>query len=99
VKIIFNLLLCLSALLLSIDTRAATGCDEWADFTKIITFRFRDTGMPKDKVKTELMRVKGGDPEMDIALGLIDYSYAHPKDDAVKIWHGAYEKCLKKNSI
>lgn len=98
-KTISSLLLCLSALLLHIDAHAATGCDEWADFTKIITYRFRDTGMPRDKVKTELGRVKGGDPEMDIALGLIDYSYAHPKDDAVKIWHGAYEKCLKENSI
>jgi hypothetical protein len=89
----------LGLLLFDLDAHAATACNDWADFTQIIAYRFRDNYISREKVKTELEKVKGGDPEMSIAQSLIDYSYAHPEKDAAAIWHGVYEQCLKENAI
>ena len=70
-----------------------TACDEWANFTKIITFKFRDVGYSNAQVKEELLRVMGQNNEISTALVLVDYTYTNDKLDAEAIWHGVYEGC------
>ena len=72
---------------------AGTQCDEWANFTKIITYRFRDAGLPKELVKQELSRTMGKHPEQDVANGWIDYTYDNPDKDSVQIWKDVYRMC------
>ena len=92
----------ITALLLtvSLTAHAETPCDEWANFTKIITFKFRDMGeYSVTEVQDELKRTKGKDPEVNIALGWIGYTYAHPELNPVQIWNSVYEICLSKPTL
>jgi hypothetical protein len=70
-----------------------TQCDEWANFTKIITYRFRDDGQTREKVKQELERVMGKHPDIGIGLSWIDYSYDHPETDPVTMWENVFSEC------
>ena len=92
----------IAALLLSVSltAQADTPCDEWANFTKIITYRFRDAGeYSVTEVQEELKRTRGRDPEINIALGWIGYSYAHPELSPVQIWNGVYTLCSSKGTM
>ena len=70
-----------------------TPCDEWANFTKIITYRFRDVGLPRELVKDELKKTMGKNPEIDVANGWIDYAYDHPEKSPVEVWKDVYGMC------
>ena len=85
----------IAALLLtvSLTAQAQTPCDEWANFTKIITYRFRDTGKTEKEVKNELIRTMGDNAEIDQALGWVGYTYANPKLNPIQIWEGVYTAC------
>ena len=70
-----------------------TPCDEWANFTKIITYRFRDVGLPRELVKDELAKTMGKNPEIAVANGWIDYTYDNPDKSPVQIWKDVYGMC------
>lgn len=93
----------ISALLLSVyclSANAETPCDEWANFAKIITYRFRDVGgHTVTEVQDELKKSRGNDPEIDKALGWIGYSFAHPELSPVQIWEGVYTMCTSKPTL
>lgn len=91
----------ISALLLtvSLTAQAQTPCDEWANFTKIITYRFRDTGKTEKEVKNELIRTMGDNAEIDQALGWVGYAYANPKLNPIQIWEGVYTACNGKGTL
>ena len=90
----------IAALLLSVSlTAQATPCDEWANFTKIITYRFRDTGKTEKEVKTELIRTMGDNAEIDQALGWVGYTFANPNLNAIQIWEGVYTSCSSKPTL
>jgi hypothetical protein len=76
-----------------------TPCDEWANFTKIITYKFRDYGQPREAVKAELKRVMPGHPDLDVGLAWIDFSFDHAAYDSVKVWELAYEECRAKRGV
>jgi hypothetical protein len=86
------------ALLLSVSlTAQASPCDEWANFTKIVTYKFRDTNKPEKEVLDELKNgIMGKDPEIDIALKWVAYSYANPNLDPVEMWEKVYDVCRGK---
>ena len=91
----------IAALLLSVSltAHAETPCDEWANFAKIITYRFRDTGKTEKEVKTELIRTMGDNAEIDQALGWVGYAYANPNLNAIQIWEGVYTACNGKPTL
>jgi len=91
----------IAALLLSISltAHAETPCDEWANFAKIITYRFRDTGKTEKEVKTELIRTMGDNAEIEQALGWVGYAYANPKLNPIEIWEGVYTACNGKPTL
>ena len=91
----------IAALLLSVSltAHAETPCDEWANFAKIITYRFRDTGKTEKEVKTELIRTIGDNAEIDQALGWVGYAYANPNLNAIQIWEGVYTACNGKPTL
>lgn len=91
----------IAALLLtvSLTAQAQTPCDEWANFTKIITYRFRDTGKTEKEVKNELIRTMGDNAEIDQALGWVGYAYANPKLNPIQIWEGVYTACNGKPTL
>ena len=90
----------ITALLLSVSlTAQATPCDEWANFTKIITYRFRDTGKTEKEVKNELIRTMGDNAEIEQALGWVGYAYANHKLNAIQIWEGVYTACNGKPTL
>jgi hypothetical protein len=91
----------IAALLLSVSltAHAETPCDEWANFTKIITYRFRDTGKTEKEVKNELIRTMGDNAEIEQALGWVGYAYANPKLNAIQIWEGVYTACNGKPTL
>ena len=91
----------IAALLLtvSLTAQADTPCDEWANFTKIITYRFRDTGKTEKEVKDELIRTMGKDKEIDQALGWVGYAYANPKLNPIQIWEDVYTACNGKPTL
>lgn len=93
-KLIASLLLTVS-----LTAQADTPCDEWANFAKIITYRFRDTGKTEKEVKDELIRTMGKDKEIDYALGWVGYLYANPDLNAIKIWEGVYTACNSKPTL
>jgi hypothetical protein len=72
---------------------SVTPCDEWANFSKIITYRFRDNGYPRQQVKSELNRLMGGAPEIEVAQGWVDYSFDHPELNAEEVWKGVFKEC------
>ena len=78
---------------------ADTPCDEWANFTKIITYRFRDTGKTEKEVKNELIRTMGENAEIDKALGWVGYTFANPKLTPVQIWEGVYLACSSSPTL
>jgi hypothetical protein len=84
----------------SSDTYAAEGtqCDQWANFTKVVTYRLRDEGEQKEAVKAKFTSDAAKFPdlsqeELPTALAWIDYSYAHPDVDSVTMWGMVYEEC------
>lgn len=91
----------ITALLLtvSLTAQAQTPCDEWANFTKIITYRFRDTGKTEKEVKNELIRTMGDNAEINQALGWIGYTYAHPELNPVQVWDSVYSLCSSKGTL
>jgi hypothetical protein len=96
-SILFFLLLVLILLMRPNVVSAAgftiTPCDEWANFTKIITYRFRDNGFPRLAVKAELNRMMGGAPEIEVAQGWIDYAYDHKDMSPEEVWNGVFKEC------
>lgn len=86
-------------LLVSLTAQADTPCDEWANFAKIITYRFRDTGKTEKEVKNELIRTMGDNAEIEQALGWVGYTYANPKLNPIQIWEGVYTACNGKPTL
>lgn len=86
------------ALLLSVSltAQAETSCDEWANFTKIITYRLRDTNKPEKDVVYDLKSTMGKDPEIDVALKWVALSYANPNLDPIELWEKVYAVCRGK---
>lgn len=68
-------------------------CDEWANFTKIITYKFRDNGFNETDVKVELTRAMNENAELPTAINWISFSYAHPELTDRQIWDSVYDKC------
>jgi len=92
-------LLLLFFILFSVSANAVE-CDEWANFTKIITYRGRDKGVDIQVVKRNLEEGEmKGNPDMSTALNLVDYSYAHPELDSVQIWNAVYSNCKSKPTL
>lgn len=76
-----------------------TPCDEWANFTKIMAYKFRDSGFPRGLVKDELKRVMSWNPDLVAGLAWVDFAYDHDKDDPVSVWELAYKECREKRGV
>jgi hypothetical protein len=44
-------------------------------------------------VKSELNRLMGGAPEIEVAQGWVDYSFDHPELNAEEVWKGVFKEC------
>jgi hypothetical protein len=77
----------------------ATTCDEWANFTKIITYKAREEGMPRAEVKRRTELNSPNPTENIIAFKWIDYTYDNPNMSPVDVWENVYAQCLVKYSI
>jgi len=76
--------------------KANAACDDWADFTKIITYKFRDNGFTENEVKAKLTRAMAGNAELPIAYNWIAYTYAHTDLTDRQIWNAVYSKCISE---
>ena len=81
-------------LFIPIHAKASTPCTEWADFSKIITVRFR-ADHDAQEVKAELYRSMHGHPELPLAFDWIDFIYAHMELDPTAIWMAVFKECDK----
>jgi hypothetical protein len=81
------------------EARAATPCDEWANFTKIITYKFRDSEVPKQAVIDELARVMPDNPELLTANKWIELSYNHKELSPKGVWLRVYDECRAKGTM
>ena len=84
------------SLALPLTAHAEASCDEWANFTKIVTYRLRDTNKPEKEVIDDLKSMMGKDPEIDTAVKWVAYSYANPNLDPIDLWEKVYAICRGK---
>jgi len=75
-----------------------TQCDEWANFSKIIAYKFRDTRELGD-VEDELTKVQANNPELPIAKKLVALVYYKKDISPADIWHIVYNQCMMDRSI
>lgn len=101
-----KLLFALTLLLASCQANAAeTACPDWANFTKVVTYRVRDNGIPLAQAKAQMTSDAANFKELDSAelpkaLAWMDYSYEHPEvTDPNKMWEMAYEECKAQKII
>lgn len=73
-------------------------CDEWANFTKIVSYKFRDRGRTHAETKEALNREMGHAAEIDTAQGYVDYAYNNADLDPVEIWMDVYKNCQQKQA-
>jgi len=73
-------------------------CSGWADFTKIITYKFREVHS-EDEVIAELNRVQNGNPDLHIAINLVHLTYFKKELSPVDMWHVVYNQCMMDRSI
>ncbi len=78
---------------------AGTACDEWANFAKIVTYKGRDSGIPRETAKDNAVLFSPNPSENVIALTWIDYVYDNPDIGPVEVWHSVYAQCLTTSGV
>lgn len=77
----------------------AESCDGWANFAKIVTYKGREQGVPREQVKRLAEQNSPNPSENQTAFKWIDYVYDNPDTSPVQIWKDVYAQCLVKHSI
>lgn len=77
---------------------AETPCDEWANFSKIIAYKWRDI-YSAEEVEKEVRKANGQDPEIELAVFWVRFVYANKALTPVDTWKEVYKLCNSKATM
>lgn len=77
--------------------RAQTGCDEWANMSKVLVMRWQHdpqfVNVSLTAAQIKLTDMMGQHPEINTALSYVTFAYNHRDEDPVEVWKAAFTKC------